>query len=131
MLARAIAEGAQFTLALAELKKKGAAPWLIDQLMKPGPSKGTIKLARKYATDADALAKVNAQAAQLDTVSNAYGSMTADPRMPEAATWSPLTSTQSRTLQINVGSLDSSVLAQETTRVMAHKFESLAMGAGI
>lgn len=98
-LGQAINDMATYTQLLIQLKKKGAAPWLLNQLQKAGPSRGSISLARKYLADTGALKAVNAQAAQLSAVSNIYGQVTTDARWDASKAWSgSLSSAQQRTI---------------------------------
>lgn len=80
-----LAESAAFTQALADLKKKGASPWLLEQLVAFGPSKSSIRTARALAKDTARLKRMNAIAGQMDQVSGAYGRMTSDPRWLQAS----------------------------------------------
>jgi hypothetical protein len=134
-LAKAITDMATFTSLLIDLKRKGAAPWLLQQLQKAGPTRGAINLARKYATDSKALASVNAQAAQLDAVTATYGTVTTDARFDAAAAWNVPASTQQATLtrsvQVNVQAIDESSVARSVTRYVTHDLQAMAAGAGI
>lgn len=131
-LAKRIQEMAAFTQILVALKKKGASPWLLEQLQKAGPSRGSINLARRYLSDKDALKRVNALAGQASSVSQIYGQVAADPRFTQAKGWSGgLTAAQTRVLQVNVTSLDATTQARETARVLNHQMQGLALGAGV
>ncbi len=130
-LQKTLVDMATFTSLLIELKKKGASPWLLEQLQKAGPSRGTIGLARKYLADSGALKRVNALANSATSISGSYAQFTTDPRFLKPGAWSGgLSSSQTKTLLVNVQSLDQSAQARETTRVLSHELQSLAMGAG-
>lgn len=131
-LSRKLAEMAQLTQLLVALKKKGAAPWLLQQLQAAGPSRSTIRVAQAYLADTDALKRVNAQAAQLDAVSSIYGAVTTNAKWESNKAWTGgLTASQTKTLQVNATTVDPSAIAQEVTRRVVHELEGMAMGAGV
>ena len=131
-LAQQIVRFATFTKLLIDLKKKGAAPWLLEQLQALGPSDGTIRLAQQYATDSAALRSVNAQIGQLTGVTNTYGKVTGSPQWTTSKAWNPtLSSTESRSLNVNVSALDTSTVAREVTRYLSHELGSLALSGGV
>lgn len=131
-LERSIADMATLTSLLVSLKKKGAAPWLLQQLQSAGPSKTAIRLARHYLSDSAALASVNAQASQLAQVSSIYGQVTSDPKWSAAGAWSGgLTAAQSKTLNVTATTVDPSAIAQEVTRRVVHELQSMGQGAGV
>lgn len=135
-LARSIADMATLTSLLIELKKKGAAPWLLQQLQSAGPSKSAIRLARYYLSNTAALASVNAQARQLQQVSNIYGQVTADPKWMKDKSWSPALSrgqqaalSKSETT-INVA-LDGDYLSREVARLVQHNLDAGRQMVGV
>lgn len=132
-LERSIADMATLTSLLVALKKKGAAPWLLQQLQSAGPSKTSIRLARHYLADTAALASVNAQVAQLQQVSSLYGQVTSDPRWSAAGSWSGgLTAAQAQTLNLNINAISDSVLEQKVTAIVVHNvMPMLQAGAGM
>ncbi len=135
-LARSIADMATLTSLLIELKRKGAAPWLLQQLQSAGPSKSAIRLARYYLSNTAALASVNAQARQLQQVSNIYGQVTADPKWMKDKSWSPALSrgqqaalSKSETT-INVA-LDGDYLSREVARLVQHNLDAGQQRVGV
>ena len=132
-LERQIADMATLTSLLVALKKKGAAPWLLQQLQSAGPSKAAIRLARHYLADSAALASVNAQATQLQQVAGFYGQVTSDPRWSAPGAWSGgLTAAQSKQLQLIVQTTDQSTIANVVRQVVVHEvMPMLGTGAGI
>ena len=79
-LQRRIGEMAEFTQILAQLKARGASPWLLNEFVREvnsrGPSRALNRAARQYLTDHQALLRVNALASQATTVSAAFGQLT-------------------------------------------------------
>lgn len=102
-MATMLAESAQFTQALAELKKKGASPWLLEQLMQVGPSKSSIRTAKQLASDTARLRRLNAMAGQLGQVAGVYGQLTTDPRFLQAGAANLLATAQARTVNAAAG----------------------------
>ncbi|MFI5426047.1 hypothetical protein ACHMWU_03815 [Aeromicrobium sp. UC242_57] len=86
-LERMIADSTTFVALLSDLKRKGASPWLLAQLVEAGPTPGAIRLARQYSTDSAALARVNAQAAQIDSISNSYSRLVTNPAFSAPRAW--------------------------------------------
>lgn len=89
-LSSLLADSLTFTSLLAELDKKGAPPWLLQQLTAAGPTKGAIRLARQYATDSVALASINARSMQIGQATNLYAGLTASPQfLGGGSSWGP------------------------------------------
>jgi TP901 family phage tail tape measure protein len=72
---------------LGDLKKKGASPWLLAQLVEAGPTKGAIKLAREYATNPAALASINGIGKEIDSYGNAYAGLVGNPKFMAPGAW--------------------------------------------
>jgi hypothetical protein len=132
-LERQIADMATLTSLLVALKKKGAAPWLLQQLQSQGPSKAAVRLARHYLADSAALASVNADVRQLEQVAGFYGQVTSDPRWSAPGAWSGgLTASQSKQLQLIVQTTDQSTIANVVRQVVVHEvMPMLQTGAGV
>ncbi|TSD68137.1 hypothetical protein FNM00_00635 [Aeromicrobium piscarium] len=138
-LAQKLQESAQFTQVLAELKRKGASPWLLEQLIAFGPSKSSIRTAKQLTQDTARLKRLNAMSNQLGQVADVYGQMTSDPRFLQASTggrWEPLWANQrgvlEQTVNLNVTrQADPDREARELTRLMEYHTRTAAMGAGI
>ncbi|MFO6454545.1 MULTISPECIES: phage tail tape measure protein, partial [unclassified Aeromicrobium] len=75
-LATMLRDGAEHTQLLAQLKKAGASPWLLEQLVKAGPSRATNRTARALLADTDRLRRLNAMSAGIVTTSNQYAALT-------------------------------------------------------
>lgn len=86
-LSNMLADSATFLGLLGSLKKKGASPWLLSQLVEAGPTKGAIRLATQYNTDQAALNSINAQARQIDQFGNAYAGLVGNSRFTMPAPW--------------------------------------------
>lgn len=135
-LNRSLTDMATLTSLLIELKKRGAAPWLLQQLQAAGPSKAAIRLARHYLADRTALSRVNAQARQLQQVSTIYGQVTTDPKWEAAGAWSgSLTRGQQQTLtrieQNLTVQLDDTSLSREVARLVQHYFDAGQQTMGV
>lgn len=135
-LERSISDMATLTTLLVALKKKGAAPWLLQQLQAAGPSRTAIRLARGYLADSGALARVNAQARVLTKTSELYGQVTADPRWTKSNAWSGgLSAAQmaalAKTVNVNVTTQDPSKQAREVRRIAEAELKSMADGANV
>lgn len=100
-LANMLREGAEHTRLIADLRKKGASAWLLDQLIKAGPSRATNRTARALLADTARLKRLNAMGSQLSGLSGTAASV---------AVGNPLTVAQSRALTaatgVGVGSVD-------------------------
>lgn len=119
-----------------QLKKRGAAPWLLQQLQAAGPSKSAIKLARHYLSDANALRRVNAQVATLQGVAGAYGQLTTDPAWMAARGWSGNLSAAQRQQvtkleQTVTMKFDETSLAREVARLVQHNLDAGQQKVGV
>jgi TP901 family phage tail tape measure protein len=135
-LDRSIADMATLTSLLFQLKKRGAAPWLLQQLQAAGPSKSAIKLARHYLSDANALRRVNAQVATLQGVAGAYGQLTTDPAWMAARGWSGNLSAAQRQQvtkleQTVTMKFDETSLAREVARLVQHNLDAGQQKVGV
>lgn len=134
-LQRKLAEMGEFTIALAELKRKGASPWLLEQLMQAGPSRSSIRTARQLAQDTARLRRLNAMASQIDQVSGLYGQMTQDPRfLQSSAAWGSLTAAHQsvieKSVNVTVNAADPSWLAREVSRLVKFETDMMAKASG-
>lgn len=135
-LSRKLAESAQFTQVLADLKRAGGSPWLLEQLIAAGPSKASIRTARALISDTARLKRLNAMSGQLGQVSDIYGRLT-DPRFLQAGSnWGSLNASQQRVLEqtvnVNVArQTDPDREARELLRMVKHYAREEAMRAGI
>ncbi|WP_286690013.1 MULTISPECIES: phage tail tape measure protein [unclassified Aeromicrobium] len=135
-LDRSIADMATLTSLLFQLKKHGAAPWLLQQLQAAGPSKSAIKLARHYLSDANALRRVNAQVPTLQGVAGAYGQLTTDPAWMAARGWSGNLSAAQRQQvtkleQTVTMKFDETSLAREVARLVQHNLDAGQQRVGV
>lgn len=125
-----IADATLFTTLLSDLKKKGASPWLLAQLVNEGPTKAAIRLAKQYSTDSAALAAINGKASQIDALSSQYGGMVGNPKFSSAAAWNPgISNSSSKT--VNINAMDPSAYINEIRRVVRHELSMTAAGAGV
>jgi hypothetical protein len=129
MVSQMITDITGFTDVLARLKTKGAAPWLLQQMIKMGPSKSVIRLGERYLADDAALASLNSKTALLDEVSGSYGRMVSDERFLTPGAYAP--EGVSREVSIAVSTLDRSVIAAEVARYVKHEVTALAAGGGL
>lgn len=130
MLDRTIADVGKFTSVLSALKEKGAAPWLLDQLMKAGPTKSAIRLGEKYLADPAALASVNFKAGMLDSVSNTYADLTTNEMFIAPTAWNSGIAPQATT-QVQITTTDISQLSAEIARQVDFRLATTATGGGI
>jgi TP901 family phage tail tape measure protein len=128
-LERTLADAGTFLGLLGDLKSKGASPWLLQQLVEAGPTKSAIRLARQYATDSAALARVNATASQIDSLTNSYANLVTNPAFTAPAAWNSGVSSQtvSRTYEINAYS--PAEVASEFFRLIRFHEQNQAMEA--
>lgn len=75
-LSTMLRDSADFVSLLSDLKKKNVSPWLLDQLVKAGPSRATNRTMRGLLADADRLKRINASSKSLVGVSNSYAALT-------------------------------------------------------
>jgi TP901 family phage tail tape measure protein len=129
-LERTLADAGTFLGLLGDLKGKGASPWLLQQLIEAGPTKSAIRLARQYATDSAALARVNATASQIDALTNSYANLVTNPAFTAPQAWNSGVSSET-TRNLNVYANDPSTYIQEIVRVVRFELQSEAMGAGL
>jgi TP901 family phage tail tape measure protein len=127
-LSNLLADSLVFNGLLSDLKSKGASPWLLQELMNVGPTKGAIRLARQYATDSTALANINAKAAQIDSASNQYAGMVNSPRFMQPGAWNPGVS-NSQTITI-MATPDQNAWLGEVRRVVRFEVAAMASGGG-
>jgi hypothetical protein len=118
-----------FTNVLGRLKAKGAAPWLLDQMVKMGPSKSVIRLGERYLADDAALASINAKAGLLDQVSGTYGRMVSDERFMAAGSYAP--EGVSREVSVQIQALDVTKVTAEIQRVLRHELTTMGAGANL
>lgn len=134
-LGQMIVEQAQFTQALADLKRKGASPWLLDQLIQVGPSKSSIRTAKQLAQDTARLKRLNSLATQWDQQAYAYGHLVADPKFFSAGAANLLTGREqqwvNQAANITVNSVDPDRMAREVARLSQHYLTNQAEGAGV
>jgi hypothetical protein len=129
MVSRMITDIAGFTDVLARLKAKGAAPWLLDQMIKLGPSKSVIRLGEKYLADDAALAGINAKTSILEGVSGSYGQMVSDERFMQPGAWAAEGVPQST--KVDIQALDVTAISAEIERRVTHSLTSLAQAGGL
>lgn len=75
-LSNMLRDGAEHTQLLAQLRKAGASPWLLEQLVKAGPSRATNRTARALLADTARLKRLNAMSSGIVTTSNQYAALT-------------------------------------------------------
>ena len=75
-LATLLRDSAEFTGLLANLRKAGASPWLLEQVVKAGPSKATNRTLRGLLGDASKLARLNAMSRSMVATGNQYAALT-------------------------------------------------------
>ena len=75
-LANMLRDGAEHTQLLADLRKAGASPWLLEQLVKAGPSRATNRTARALLADTARLKRLNAMSGGIVSVGNNYAALT-------------------------------------------------------
>jgi TP901 family phage tail tape measure protein len=129
MVSRMITDITGFTDVLARLKAKGAAPWLLDQMIKMGPSKSVIRLGEKYLADDAALASINSKAAILEGVSGSYGRMVTDERFMAPGAYAPEGVPQS--IKVDIQALDITAVSAEIERRVVHSITTLAQAGGL
>jgi hypothetical protein len=94
------------------------------------PTKSAIRLARQYATDSAALARVNATATQIDALTNQYAGLVSNPAFMAPQVWNSGVSTQTtRTYEINAYA--PSEVASEFFRLIRFHEQNSAMEAGV
>lgn len=71
-----IVQGVVVTALLADLRKKGASPWLLDQLVKAGPSRATNRTMRKLLGDSARLNRLNLASSGIVSTANQYAALT-------------------------------------------------------
>lgn len=86
-LSRLLNDSNTFLGLLGDLKGKGASPWLLGELVKAGPTKGAIKLAREYNTNQAAFDSIQARAGQIDAYSNAYAGLVGNAAFMAPGPW--------------------------------------------
>lgn len=86
-LTRLLADSQTFLGLLGDLKGKGASPWLLGELVKAGPTRGAIRLAREYNTNQAALDNINARASQIDQYTNAYAGLVGNQMFSAQPAW--------------------------------------------
>lgn len=69
-------DGAEHTQLLAQLKKAGASPWLLEQLIKAGPSRSTNRTARALLADTAKLKRINAMSNGIVSTANQFAALT-------------------------------------------------------
>src|SRR5690606_10037549 len=74
-LSRMLRESAEFTALVADLRKAGASPWLLQQILQVGPSRATNRTLRQLLGDSAKLARLNAMSAGMVTVGNNYAAL--------------------------------------------------------
>lgn len=75
-LSNMLRDSAEFTTLLADLRKKGASPWLLDQLVKAGPSRATNRTMRKLLGDSARLNRLNLASSGIVSTANQYAALT-------------------------------------------------------
>lgn len=75
-LANMLRDGAEHTQLLAQLKKAGASPWLLEQLIKAGPSRSTNRTARALLADTAKLKRINAMSNGIVSTANQFAALT-------------------------------------------------------
>ncbi|MFC5676075.1 phage tail tape measure protein [Aeromicrobium endophyticum] len=128
-LERTLADAGTFLGLLGDLKSKGASPWLLQQLVEAGPTKSAIKLARQYATDSAALARVNATASQIDSLTNSYANLVTNPAFTAPQAWSSGVSTQSVSKSYEINAYSPAEVAAEFYRLIRFHEQNEAMEA--
>lgn len=129
-LERTLADAGTFLGLLGDLKSEGASPWLLQQLAEAGPTKGAIKLARQYATDSAALARVNARASQIDALTSSYAGFVSNPSFMAPQAWNAgLSQQSSKTYEIKAYA--PAEVAREISRVIRFDEDVSARGAGV
>ena len=75
-LSMMLRDSAEFTTLLADLRKKGASPFLLDQIMKAGPSRATNRTLRKLLADSARLNRLNLASSGIVSTANQYAALT-------------------------------------------------------
>lgn len=114
-LTNLLSDSKTFLGLLGTLKKKGASPWLLSQLVDAGPTKGAIRLAREYATDQKALDSINAQAREIEQYGNAYAGLVGNPRFMQPGPWdSGINSSNTKGAPISITVNPSAAMSEAT-----------------
>ena len=128
-LAKRVAEMSEFTSVLGILKGRGASPWLLNEFVRLGPSKSTIRAARKFVTDHQALLRVNALSTQADQVSAAFGSLTTSTAWGQSGGSRILSASQSAML-IDYSKLAAAIAASPVQLVVDGRQAGVLVQAG-
>lgn len=133
-LRQSVASSAELMQVLIALKKKGAAPWLLEQLYAAGPSKGTIRAAREFLADSSKLREANSLVGQLDSVAGIGGRVMADPKWSKPGAWNAnVAGTQAALNSVlttkNYFQLDGDYMSREVVRLVTHVLSSQQGGA--
>lgn len=75
-LSNLLRDSAEFTGLLADLRKRGASPWLLEQIIKAGPSRATNRTLRGLLADSSKLARLNAMSTGIVSTANQYAALT-------------------------------------------------------
>lgn len=75
-LANLLRDSAEFTGLLADLRKRGASPWLLEQIIKAGPSRATNRTLRGLLADSARLSRLNTLSTGMVTTGNNYAALT-------------------------------------------------------
>lgn len=75
-LSNLLRDSAEFTGLLADLRKRGASPWLLEQIIKAGPSRATNRTLRGLLADSSKLARLNAMSSGIVSTANQYAALT-------------------------------------------------------
>ena len=131
-LSRLLADSETFLGLLGDLKAKGASPWLLQQLVDAGPTRGAIRLARQYNTDQAALESINKRASQIDQYTNDYASLVGKEAFSSAKAWnSGISSASTSQFNVQITSTDILRLSGEIGRVVRHEITAIASGSGM
>lgn len=69
-------DSADFTQLLADLRKAGASPWLLEQIIKAGPSRTTNRTLRGLLADTAKLQRLNKVSGSIVSTANSYAALT-------------------------------------------------------
>lgn len=115
---------------MAQLRRLGVSPFLLEQLRGQGPTEQGVRLGNALLRDKAALMQLSESTAALGSLTERVGAVTGDPRFVSNMPWNPTGAVSTRTLNVDIKALDISAIAGEIRRHVRHEID-VVLNAGV
>ena len=110
---------------MAQLRKMGVNPWLLEQLRAQGPTDAGVRLGNALLADKGALSRLSQSTAALGSLTERVGAVTGDPRFVSNMPWNPTGQVSTKTLNVDIKALDISNISGEIRRQVRHEVSAM------